>query len=206
MSRLLHTLMLLIALTQVVWSQTTTVADTKITPVGPAQSSPQPNKSTDDCACESQVLPEALAIVNGVRIARQDIEKATKEPVTQLQREFIEARKRELDLQINSKLLTVEAKRRGITTTKLLEEEVIAKVKEPTDAEMQIFYDQNKARIQGDFKTVRDDVRQYLRNQREQEEAKRLAGRLRLAIETKVLVPEVIRWEMRRNGAACLLL
>jgi len=191
MSRLLYALIFLIALTQVVWSQTTTVADTKIiTQAGPAQSSRQPN-SAEDCACESQVLPEALAIVNGVRITRQDVERATKEPVTQLQREFVDARKRELALQINSKLLTIEAKRRGISTTKLLEEEVIAKVKEPTDVEVQIFYDQNKTQIPGDFKAVKEDVRKYLRDQRQQQEAKQLADRLRKAIETKVLVPEV---------------
>jgi hypothetical protein len=97
---------------------------------------------------------------------------------------------RELDLQINSKLLTTEAKRRGLTTVKLLEQEVVAKVKEPTEAEVQTFYDQNKSRIQADFKDAREDVLQYLRDQRQREEAKKLADRLRLTIETKVEATE----------------
>jgi protein-disulfide isomerase len=110
--------------------------------------------------------------------------------VAKLQRQVIEARKRELDLQINSRLLAIEAKRRGISPTKLLEQEVVAKVKEPTEAEAQIFYDQNKARIKADFKDAREDVLQYLRDQRQREGAKRFAEGLRAAIETKVQLTE----------------
>jgi len=194
MSRLLYALVvLMIALTPSVRPQTPTVAGTKnITETAgiKVQSAPLPNKNVEDCACESQVLPEALAIVNGVRITRQDVERATVESVNQLQRQVIEARKRELDLQINSRLLAIEAKRRGITTTKLVEQEVVAKVKEPTEAEAQILYDQNKTRIKADFKDAREDILQYLRDQRQREEAKRFADGLRKAIGTKVQVPE----------------
>ena len=194
MSRLLNALVvLMLALTSEARPQTPTAAGTKKTtetPVVNAQLPSQSNTNVADCVCESQVLPEVLAIVNGVRITRQDIERATKEPVSQLQRQVIEARKRELDLQVNSKLLVIEARRRGISTTKLLEQEVLAKVKEPTEAEAQVFYDQNKSRIQGDFKEAKDDILRYLRNQRDQEAAKKLADGLRSAIETKILVQE----------------
>src|SRR5918994_4253694 len=57
----------------------------------------------EDCACESQTLPATLAIVNGVTISASDIEKATGDSVRNLQKQVIEARKRELDLIINSK-------------------------------------------------------------------------------------------------------
>jgi protein-disulfide isomerase len=155
-----------------------------------APSAPLPNKSVEDCACESQILPDALAIVNGVRITRRDIEKATEKPVNQLQRQVIEARNRELDLQINSRLLAIEAKKRGISTTKLLEQEVVAKAKEPTEAELQAFYDQNKARIKAEFKDAREDVLRYLRDQRQREGARRFAEGLRATIETRVEMAE----------------
>ena len=96
-----------------------------------------------------------FAIVNGVRITARDIEKATGDSVRKLQRQVVEARKRELDLLINSRLLAIEAKKRGIATTKLLEQEVITKVIAPTDADAQAFYEQNRARIQSDFKDTR---------------------------------------------------
>jgi len=194
MSRLFYALVVsLIALTTSVRPQTPTVTETRNTTGtagDTAQKLPQPSKNVEDCACESQILPEALAIVNGVRITRKDVERATGDSVTKLQRQVIEARQRELDLQINSKLLAIEAKSRGITTTKLLEQEVVAKVKEPTETEAQVFYDQNKTRIKSDFKAAREDVLQYLRDRRQREEAKRFAEGLRKAIETKVLVPE----------------
>jgi protein-disulfide isomerase len=193
MSRLLYALVVsMIALTAAVRAQTPPATGTKTTtePVVAAPSKSEPAKNAESCACESQVLPETLAIVNGVRITRRDIEGATGEAVSQLQRQITEARKRELDLQINSKLLAIEAKRRGISGAKLLEQTVVAKTKEPTEAEVQNFYDQNKASIQAEFKDAREDILQYLRDQRQQDEAKKFAATLRQTIETKVLVSE----------------
>lgn len=151
---------------------------------------PAARSQTRDCACESQVLPETLALVNGAKITSTDIKKSTGEQVGQLQQQVIEARKRELDLMINSKLLALEAKRRGISTVKLLEQEVVAKVKKPTQTEAQVFYDQNKARIKGEFKDVVDDIIGYLSEQQQQNEAKKFADTLRAANEVKVLAAE----------------
>ncbi len=152
-----------------------------------AQSQTQP--VADDCACESQVLPATLAIVNGVSISARDIEKATGDSVRNLQRQVIEARKRELDLLINSKLLAMEAKKRNVSTTKLLETEVVAKVKPPTPTETRAFYDQNKARINGEFEAVKDDIVQYLTHERQRTEAKNFADGLRAANNTIVKAP-----------------
>jgi len=145
----------------------------------------------EDCGCESQALPDTVAIVNGVKITAGDINKSVGDAVSQLQRRVIDARKRELDLMINSKLLTLEAKKRGLTTVKLLDDEVVAKVTKPTQADAQVFYDQNKARINSEFKDVADDIVTYLFQQRQQEEAKRFAAALRAASEVKVNVREV---------------
>ncbi|HYV12883.1 MAG TPA: hypothetical protein VE980_18415 [Pyrinomonadaceae bacterium] len=144
----------------------------------------------DDCACESQVLPATLAIVNGVSISARDIEKATGDSVRNLQRQVVEARKRELDLLINSKLLEMEAKKRGVSTTKLLETEVLAKVKPPTPTETRAFYDQNKSRIKGEFEAVKDDIARYLTEERQRTEAKSFADGLRAASNTIVKVPQ----------------
>jgi protein-disulfide isomerase len=193
MMKLLYALVIsIIAMPPAIQSQTPILPDTK--KKGPASVSTQGGsqpKTIEDCACESQVLPEALAIVNDVRITRNDIARATRDPVSQLQTQVIEARNRELDLQINSRLLANESKRRGIGTTKLLEQEVVAKVKAPTDTEAQTFYGQNKDRIQGDFKDVKEDIARYLLDQRQRLEAKKFADLLRAASETKVLVAEV---------------
>src|SRR5262249_10915885 len=97
----------------------------------------------------------------------------------------------ELDLQINSRLLEAEAARLGVSADKLLEREVTQKIKEPTEAQAQAFYDQNKSRLQGEFKDVKEQIINYLRNQAQGEEAKKLADRLRAKAQVKVLVESV---------------
>jgi protein-disulfide isomerase len=149
------------------------------------------DKKDEDCACEPQVLPDVLATVNGIKITGRDIDAQVGERITALKRQVVSARKRELDLQINSKLLEAESKKRQTTTIKLLEEEVLTKVKEPTDAEVQAFYEQNKSRIRAELKDAKSDIIVYLRNQRESEEAQKFAGRLRAAADVKVLIPNV---------------
>ncbi|HEY0730193.1 MAG TPA: hypothetical protein VGD38_19060, partial [Pyrinomonadaceae bacterium] len=161
-------------------------AQTQQTPPAPPQT-----PALEDCGCETQSLPETLAIVNGVKISRSDINKTTGQTIDQLQRQVIEARKRELDLIINSKLLSLEAKKRGVSTVKLLEQEVVAKVKRPTQVEAQVFYDQNKARINREFKDVVNDIVAYLFEQRQRDEAKKFADTLRAANDLKILVTEV---------------
>lgn len=191
MSRTIYVFMVLtIALTAVVRSQTTPV-DPKNTVSPPAKQTPvQPKSVSEDCACESQILPDAAAIVNGVTITTNDIKKATGEAVTNLQRQVVDARKRELELTINTRLLEMEAKKRGVTTTKLLDQEVVSKVARPTPAEAQAFYEQNKARIKEEYKDVNEEIINYLLDQRQRDEAKKFADSLRAANETKVLVTE----------------
>ncbi|HEX8459324.1 MAG TPA: thioredoxin domain-containing protein [Pyrinomonadaceae bacterium] len=146
--------------------------------------------SAADCACEGEPLPEVVAEVNGVRITRQEVDSRIQPQIEELRKTVAEARARELDLQINSKLLDAEAKKRGTTTSKLLEAEVVSKTTEPTEAEAQKFYDENKARIGAEFGAVKTDIISYLREQRQREAAKQFADRLRAASGVKVNVPQ----------------
>ena len=151
---------------------------------------PAPAPAKEDCGCEAKPLPEVVAVVNGVQIKTKEIDDLLGARIKELQQQVIEARKREVELQINSKLLEAEAKKRGITTTKLIEQEIIAKSKEPTEAEAQSFYDQNKARITGEFKDVKKDIIEYLKADRQRTEAAEFAKRLRAASAVKVNVAE----------------
>jgi protein-disulfide isomerase len=168
-------------------------------------SSPASNtaaKAEEPCGCEVQGLPETFAVVNGMKITGREIDAQVGARVVELQRQVVAARKRELDLQINSKLLKAEAKKRGTSEAKLLEEEIISKVKTPVEADVLAFYEKNKGRIQGDFKDVQAGIVTYLLNQRQGEEARKLAERLRAAYPVKVLtngfVPPVKEAERAR--------
>ena len=152
-----------------------------------AQQPAQKVEQALDCGCEDKPLPEILGVVNGVKITRQDWSPETRARVEQLQRQVIEARLRELDLQIDSILLQSEAKKRGVTPSQVIKDDVIAKVQPPTEAEAQAFYEQNKASIKTEFKDEKGNILEYLRYQRQQEQAQKLAERLRAAAQVKVL-------------------
>src|ERR1044071_1106338 len=137
------------------------------------------SKSEDDCDCEAQVLPEVIAEVNGVKITVKEMEEPVKTRLDALKQQVKTARQHELYLQINTKLLEAEAKRLGKSMTALINEEIVAKVKEPTADEAQTFYTQNKDRIRQDFPAVKQQIIDYLRNERQRDEAKKLADRLR---------------------------
>ena len=153
----------------------------------PEAAQTSPTSVSVDCGCEDKALAEVLGVVNGVKITKQDLSAETRASVEQLQREVIDARQRELDLQIDSILLEAEAKKRQVSTTQLLKDEVVAKVQAPTEAEAQAFYEQNKAQIKMEFKDAKDNIVGYLRYQRQQDQARKLAERLRAAAQVKVL-------------------
>ena len=141
-----------------------------------------------DCGCEGKPLPDVLSIVNGVKITVKDLDPETQSRIMDLKRQVVEARKLELDLQINSKLLEAEAKKRNVTTSKLLEDEVIKKAAEPTEAEARAFLSEQKTAQPVEFDKVKDRIIAYLRTQRQQELAKKFAEGLRSAAALKVFV------------------
>lgn len=134
---------------------------------------------TDECGCDP-ALPDPLAVVNGVKISIGDLGNVRASTINELRQQVVDARKRELDLQINSILLQAEAKRRGMTTVQLLEFEVVAKVTTPSEADAQTFFNQNQARLgSASFASVKDNIVEYLRAQRQEALATVFAQELR---------------------------
>jgi protein-disulfide isomerase len=156
----------------------------------PAISAPQTaTDKKEDCGCDGKTpSPDVFAVVNGTKISAKEVEDPIKDKIKELQNAVVEARKRELDVQINTKLISMEAKKRGISVAKFLELEILSKVKEPTVEEAQAFYTQNKAKIKESFEQIGADLIAYLRQQRQEFETKRVTERLRAASQVKTLV------------------
>jgi hypothetical protein len=140
-----------------------------------------------ECGCEDKPLPEVLGVVNGVKITKQDLSAETRARVEELQRKVVEARARELDLQIDTMLLEAEAKKRSVTPSQVIKDEVIAKVQAPTEADAQAFYEKNKATIQAEFKDEKNNILEFLRYRRQQELAQKLSEQLRAAAQVKII-------------------
>jgi hypothetical protein len=143
------------------------------------------------CGCEDKPQVNILAVVNGVKIRKQELGSDTQSRVNQLQEEVIKARNGELDRQINSFLLEAEAKRRGVTSQQLLKLEVSDKVAEPTEEEAKAFYNHNKERMPGDFKAVKAEIIALLKTDRERIETLKFAALLRGAAVISVLTQDI---------------
>ncbi|MBL8204142.1 MAG: thioredoxin domain-containing protein [Blastocatellia bacterium] len=156
-----------------------------------AQAQPAVTSSQEDCGCEIKLPADDLALVNGTKITRQDVEDPLKAQLDALRQQVVAARQRELELQINSRLLEAEAKRRGSSAQKLIDDVVLAQVKAPTEAEALAFYEKNKAQIQGEFAAVKTDLLAYLLTERQRAEAGKYAARLRAAAKVQINVKEL---------------
>lgn len=97
-----------------------------------------------------------------------------------------------LDELIGERLLTREAKRRGISVEQLLKEEVHAKTPEVTDAEVSAFMTQNRARLPraGDETQLRLKVWDLLRSQRVGERRAAYVATLRARSQVVTSLPE----------------
>jgi hypothetical protein len=143
----------------------------------------------------TEVMPPAteadrarvLATIKDESITAADVETSLLPMISKVQDQVYKLRKDELELTINDTLLTQEAQKRKITTTALLDTEV--KPKPVSDAQLQLFYDQNKERLSGDFTQTKDAIRQY-REQLELRQAERaFVDKLRAVASIQVFLP-----------------
>lgn len=162
--------------------------------------SKQPDKKEADCGCD-KAPPDVFAIVNGTKIAGKDVDEPIKDRLQELQNQAVEARKNQLNFEINARLLEGEARRLGISPQKLIEREVPSNVLNPTEAEARAFYDENKRRIEGEFKDVKGQIISYLLDQRKQEAAKKFADRLRGSAKIEVLTENITPPETEADRA-----
>jgi hypothetical protein len=141
---------------------------------------------TPDCGCENKPQINVLAVVNGIKITKQDLSIDTRTQVTLTQESVIAARSQAVTQQINKMLLEAEAKRRGLTPDRLLELEVTAKMVEPTEDEARAYYNQNKTKTARDFKSEKKNVIAQIRKERETVRAREFANALRVAAQVNV--------------------
>src|SRR5947209_6646370 len=163
-----------------------------------AQQTPSPasGAKADDCGCEAGPLPDVLATVNGIKITQADFSPEVQQQIAAYQQQVVEARKAALDAQINDTLVEAEAKKRGVTGDKLIQDEVVARTVEPTEADAQAFFNQNKAQIEQEvggavaFAEAKDWAVRTLREHRQEERWEQFTKTLRAAATVKVLAAE----------------
>lgn len=124
--------------------------------------------------------PVSLAIVNGQTLTTADLEPALRQQIESLDDNIVDARRSVLDVQINTMLLQVEAKKRHIDTHRLYEMEVSSRIPTFTPAQIKKFIDENRDQFAGmDPNVANQQVAVYLHDEAESKLADDLVNRLR---------------------------
>lgn len=124
--------------------------------------------------------PASLVVVNGQTLTTADLEPALRQELESLNDKIADARRSVLDLQINTMLLQVEAKKRRIDSHRLYELEVSSRVPTPTPAQIKKFIDDNRDQFAGmDPKLANERAVAYLHDEAESKLADDLVNRLR---------------------------
>jgi protein-disulfide isomerase len=114
--------------------------------------------ATGDAAKDSGKKTDAAAgsavaaRIGDKAITVEEIDQRAASSLMKVRQQEYEVRQQALDALINDDLLDREAKTKGVTKEKLVETEVTAKAPDATQAEIDAYYEQNKARMGGQTK------------------------------------------------------
>src|SRR6185503_12745965 len=113
------------------------------------------------------------------------------------------ARQQQLDALIDQKLLEDAAAKRGMTIAAMVQAEITGRVSSPTAEEVAKFYEDNKASLTGEFKTLEEQIKNYLSAQRLKARQQEFLKSLRAAAKVNVLLtpPPIYRATVTMAGA-----
>lgn len=143
-----------------------------------------------------------VARVGDEVITAGELDAALGAALARLEQQIYEMRRQRLDNLVAERLLAREAARQGIATSQLVEREIAGKVAPVGDADVDAFYETNKARLP-DQANIKDQIRAYLEDQREAAARNALVERLRESTPVELLLPRptVRRASVSTEGA-----
>ncbi len=131
-----------------------------------------------------------VATVGGQPLRAAALNERLKPIIYNLKLQAYELTKSQADQLVNNTLLLEESRRRQVGAEDIVRTEVSDKVRPPTEAEVVKFYNENKARINGDLNTVRNAVANYLQEQDRARLESELSARLRKSADIRWLITE----------------
>jgi protein-disulfide isomerase len=129
-----------------------------------------------------------LATVDGQPVTDDDLAPYVVGQLRPLREQEYQIKKKALDTLISQKLVDAEAKKKGVTTEKLYEQEADAKVPEPTDAELNAIYAVQKEQLNRPFEEVKPQLAQTLKRAKIQQARQEYSTHLREQGKVSVLL------------------
>jgi protein-disulfide isomerase len=131
---------------------------------------------------------DPIAKVAGQPIYEDDLLPLIQPQLRQLRNQEYELKSRALESLVNQRLLEAEAKKKGISREKLLEQEVDSKVHEPTADEVEAFYLAQKDRLKRPLEEIKAQLVEGLHRARIQEARRNYLAGLRKKADVAILL------------------
>lgn len=131
-----------------------------------------------------------LATVAGQPLKADSLIERLKPIIYRMKLETYELTRQRMDQVVDDTLLLEEARRRQIGPEEIIRAEVSDKVRNPSEEEINKFYNENKARISGDLNSIRNQLVTYLENESRQRLEKDLSDRLRKGADIRWILTE----------------
>jgi len=129
---------------------------------------------------------QPVAVVAGQTIYENELLPTIQAQLMALRSQEYDLKRKALDTVIEQRLLEAEAKKRGISTDKLLEQ--LAKIPDPTDAEVEAYYLAQKDRLARPFEDVKGQLREGLKQAKIQRARQEFLKRLRATSGVTILL------------------
>lgn len=116
---------------------------------------------------QAETLP--LAKLNDTPISEEEVMKKARNRMMKVLSQAYEIKRQVIDEMIDENLLSKEATAKNLTTEKLLEQEVMSKVKEPEESELKTIFELQKNRqFNGkEYDQIKDNLKAQLKAQKE---------------------------------------
>src|SRR5579863_3289759 len=129
---------------------------------------------------QAQTRPETqqvVAKVSGVDLTLSDLKSEESGKLLQAEYQYYLSERKALEELIDNRLLSDEARKKGISVDQLMEKEVYKDVKDPTEDQLEVYYE--GLDTQESYQAVRDDVLQHIRDLRRTKARKAYVEQLR---------------------------
>jgi protein-disulfide isomerase len=136
------------------------------------------DKAPEKPAAE-KTISSPVATVDGQTITEDELSAAAQGQLRPLRDQEYQIKRKALDNLISQKILEAEAKKKGLTTDKLLEQEVDAKVPDGTDVELKALYAVQREQLGKPFEEAKALLQSTLRNARIQQARQEYFAHLR---------------------------
>jgi protein-disulfide isomerase len=148
-------------------------------PVGPKAGSPAP---------KAPKTGQPLATIDGQPITESELAPLVEGQLRSVREQEYQVKKKALDNLIGQRILEAEAKKRGLTSDKLLEQEVDAKIPEPTDVEIGAVYDVQREQLNRSREESKSQISQAIKRARIQQARQEYSSHLREQAKIAVLL------------------